>query len=417
MAEYSFWSLLKGALNGQSHWQPTWRKATPKPYYDAIIVGGGHGLATVYYLAKLHGLRNIALLEKSHLGSGNIGRNTTIVRSNYLLHGNGPFYEQSMRLWRELSKDLNYNVMFSSRGVLNLAHSPEQMDKFARRGNMMRARGTKSELLNRDDVKNKLPFLDFSDTARFPIAGGLLQPDAGNARHDAVAWGYAHAADRLGVDIIEHCEVTDIIREGDSVVGVKTTLGDIKSPKVGLALAGRTSILTNHIGLNLPIESHLLQACVSESIKPFLDMVVTFGAGHFYISQSNKGGMVFGGDLDGYNSYAAQGNLPMINHVAAVGVSMLPGLSRLKLLRHWGGIMDMSMDGSPIISKTPIKGLYLNTGWCYGGFKATPASGWCFAHMIAHDEEHEYHKLMSLDRFAHGYQIDEEATGPIPGHH
>ncbi|MFG1425848.1 sarcosine oxidase subunit beta family protein [Roseixanthobacter glucoisosaccharinicivorans] len=417
MSHYSVLSIVANAFNGQRGWAPAWRDATPKPAYDVIVVGGGgHGLATAYYLAKEHGIRNVAVLEKGHIGSGNAGRNTTIIRSNYLLPGNEPFYEWSMKLWEGLEQDLNYNAMVSQRGVLNLYHSDAQRDAYARRGNAMRLNGADSELLDRDQVRDMAPFLNF-DQARFPIQGGLLQKRGGTARHDAVVWGYARAASKLGVDIVQNCEVTGFIRSGDAVVGVETTRGPIHAGKVGLAVAGSTSRLTRLLDMRLPIESHVLQAFVSEGLKPLVPGVITFGAGHFYISQSDKGGLVFGGDIDGYNSYAQRGNLPVIEDVCEAGMALFPRIGRLRILRHWGGIMDMSMDGSPIIDKTHLPGLYLNAGWCYGGFKATPASGWCFAHMLAKDAPHAFNAAFRLDRFRTGHLIDEKGVGAQPNLH
>ncbi|WP_299625851.1 sarcosine oxidase subunit beta family protein [Pelagibius sp.] len=419
MARYSVFSLLKNAVTGNRGWQRVWRSPEPKPAYDVIIVGGGgHGLATAYYLAKEHGITNVAVLEKGWLGGGNVGRNTTIVRSNYMLKPNARFYEHSMKLWEGLSQDLNYNVMFSQRGVLNLAHTPGQMDSYARRGNAMRLNGIDAELLDRDAVAKFVPGLDMSRNTRFPIEGGLLQPRGGTARHDAVAWGYAYGADRQGVDIVENCEVTGFLREGGAIVGVETSRGTIRAGKVGVAVAGNSSAVLEKAGLNgLPIESHVLQAFVSEPLKPLIDTVVTYGAGHLYISQSDKGGLVFGGDIDGYNSYAQRGNLPVVKHVAAAAVTMFPNLARLRLLRSWGGIMDMSMDGSPIICKGPVEGLYINAGWCYGGFKATPASGWCFAWTLAKEEPHLLNAAFTLDRFCQGRVIDERGAGPQPRLH
>ena len=393
----------------------------PKPAYDVVIIGGGgHGLATAYYLARRHGIQRVAVVEKGWLGSGNVGRNTTIVRSNYMMPGNTAFYEHSLKLWENLSQELNYNVMFSQRGQLTLFHSPHARDVVARRANIMRLHDIDAEILNRDEVERLVPHLDYSPDARLRIEGGVLQRRAGTARHDAVAWGYARAADALGVDILQGCEVIGIEREGYRVTGVETTRGRIRADKVGIAVAGRTSQLTAMAGFTrLPIESHKLQACVTEPLKPLLDLVVAYAypGGHFYMSQSDKGGMVFGGHLDGYNSYAQRGNLPVVEEVASAAVSLMPCLGRVRLARHWAGIMDMSMDGSPLICRTPVSGLYLNAGWCYGGFKATPASGWCFAHTIAEDAVHELNAAFTLGRFAKGVQIDEKGVGPTPRDH
>lgn len=412
--KYSALSILREGLRGHKGWKPMWRNPAPKSHYDIIIIGGGgHGLATAYYLAKLHGITNIAVLEKGWIGGGNVGRNTTIIRSNYLHSANAHFYEKSMKLWEELEQDLNFNAMVSQRGVINLFHSDPQRDAFARRGNAMRIAGIDAEILSPEQLKDKVPILDFKN-ARFPIKGGLLQKRGGTVRHDAVAWGYARGADSRGVDIIQNCEVKDIIIEGGKAVGVETNKGQIRAGKIGMAVAGHTSQIANMAGIKLPIESHVLQAFVSEGIKPFLDTVVTFGAGHFYISQSDKGGLVFGGDLDGYNSYAQRGNLPMMEHVMAGGMAIMPAIGRVRLLRHWGGIMDMSFDGSPFICKTGVEKLYLNGGWCYGGFKATPASGWCFAHTIANDQPHQLNKKFTIERFREGRMIDEKGVGPNP---
>ncbi|MGQ0455547.1 MAG: sarcosine oxidase subunit beta family protein [Hyphomicrobium sp.] len=414
---YSIFTVAREALRGHRGWAPAWRDASPQPQYDVVIVGGGgHGLATAYYLAKNHGQLRIAVIEKGWIGGGNVGRNTTIIRSNYLLPGNIPFYEQSLKLWEGLEQDLNYNAMVSQRGVLNLFHSDGQRDSYARRGNAMRLHGVDAELLDRRQVERMLPFLDF-DNARFPIQGGLLQRRGGTVRHDAVAWGYARAADRRGVDVIQNCEATGFRIDGGLVLGVETSRGYIAAPKVGVAVAGATSRVASLAGLRLPIESHVLQAFVSESIKPFIDGVVTFGAGHFYVSQSDKGGLVFGGDIDGYASYAQRGNLPTIEDVCEGAMALMPRIGRVRLARHWGGVMDMTMDGSPIIDRTPIQGLYLNAGWCYGGFKATPASGLCFAHLIATDASHEVATKYRLDRFETGHAIDEKGMGPQPNLH
>ncbi len=414
---YSAFSIFREALAGNRHWKPAWREPQPKPHYDVIIVGGGgHGLATAHYLAKEHGITNVAVLEKGYLGSGNVGRNTTIIRSNYLLEGNEPFYELSMQLWEGLEKDLNYNAMVSQRGIVNLFHSDGQRDAYARRGNAMKMHGVDAQLLDREQVRRMMPYLNF-DHARFPILGGLYQKRAGTARHDAVAWGYGRAADSRGVDLIQHCEVIGIRQEGGRVTGVETTRGFIGCNKLALAAAGNTTTVGRMAGLELPIETHVLQAFVSEGLKPVIDNVITYGAGHFYISQSDKGGLVFGADIDYYSSYAQRGNLATVEHTIEEGVSLIPGLSRVRVLRSWGGVMDMSMDGSPIIDRTPIDNLYLNCGWCYGGFKATPASGFCFAHLIAKNEPHHVARFLRLDRFRRGFAIDEGGKGPQPNLH
>jgi sarcosine oxidase subunit beta len=415
---YSVFSLAANALTGHRAWPRAWRDPEPKPQYDVVIVGGGgHGLATAYYLAKEHGIHNVAVLERGWLGGGNTGRNTTIVRSNYMIPGNTMFYERSLRLWEQLSHDLNYNVMFSQRGQYNLCHSPASLDAARLRGNIMRANGIDAELFDRDEVMRRLPYLDYSSSARFPIIGALFQGRAGTARHDAVAWGFARAADRHGVDIIQRCEVVGFLREHGRIVGVETTRGSIRAGKVALAVAGHTGHLAAKAGLKLPIETHVLQAFVSEPLKPMIDTVISYAAAHFYISQSDKGGLVLGGDLDGYNSYAQRGGLPMMEHTLASAKALIPSISRLRILRQWAGVMDMTMDGSPIICKSPIDGLYINGGWCYGGFKATPASGWCFAWTLAKDEPHEDNARFTLDRFRAGVMIDEKGVGPTPGAH
>ncbi|WP_416896739.1 MAG: sarcosine oxidase subunit beta family protein [Minwuia sp.] len=414
---YSALSIAWNALTGNRNWQPVWRDPLPKAEYDIVIIGGGgHGLATAYYLAKEHGITNVAVVEKGYLGSGNVGRNTTIIRSNYLLPGNEPFYEWSMKLWEGLEQDFNYNAMVSQRGIINLYHSDAQRDAYARRGNAMLMAGADAVLLDRDGVREKCPFLNF-DNARFPIMGGLWQPRAGTARHDAVAWGYARGADSRGVDLIQNCEVTGLLIEDGRCTGVETSRGTIRARKVASCVAGSSSRIMSMAGLRLPIESHVLQAFVSEGLKPVVPGVITYGAGHFYISQSDKGGLVFGGDIDGYNTYAQRGNLPTIEHVCEGGISMFPAIGRARMLRMWGGVMDMSMDGSPIIDRTPVDGLYFNGGWCYGGFKATPASGWCYAHLLATDRPHMVAEKMRLDRFRTGHLIDETGRGPQPNLH
>ena len=418
MKKYSIFSLARNALSDHKQWTKNWRSPNPKPEYDVVIIGGGgHGLATAYYLAKEHGITNVAVIEKGWLGGGNTGRNTTIVRSNYELDTNAHFYEKSLKLWETLSQDLNYNVMFSQRGVLNLAHTDTAVDAALRRGNAMRLNGIDAQWLNPKKIRQRVPLLNLENKGFLPVLGGLLQPRGGTARHDAVAWGFARKADSMGIDIIQNCKVTDINISSAKVVSVTTELGKIKTRKVGIAVAGHSSEVASMAGLRLPIESHVLQAMVSEPIKPCLDTVVTSSAAHLYISQSDKGELVFGGDLDFYNSYAQRGNFPRIEQVVASILFLFPAFSRLRLLRTWGGIMDMTMDGSPIISKTPIKGLYLNGGWCYGGFKATPGSGWVFAHTIAQDRPHKLNEGFSLNRFESGHTIDERGAGPSPKDH
>ena len=409
---FSGWRIFKEGLTGNQGWEPHWRDAAPKKDYDVVIVGGGgHGLATAYYLAKEHGITNVAVLEKGHLGSGNIGRNTTLIRSNYMMPGNSEFYSHSLKLWEGLSQELNYNVMHSPRGQIVLFHSDAQRDAEVRRGNAMINRGDDAELLDRDALRKLVPYLDF-DNARFPIYGGLLQRRAGTARHDAVAWGYARGADERGVDLVQNCEVTGIDTKNGKVTGVQTSRGVIRANKVAIVVAGRSSQVAAMAGLRLPIESHVLQAFVTEGLKPCIDHVVSFGMGHFYISQSDKGGLVFGGNIDFYSSYASRGNLPMKEHVMEAAMTLMPMIGKAKVLRSWGGVMDMTPDGSPVIDKTLIDGLFLNCGWCYGGFKAVPASGYGFAHLLATDRHHETAAKFRMDRFRSGRGLmDEEATG------
>ncbi|MEX0693807.1 MAG: sarcosine oxidase subunit beta family protein [Rhodospirillales bacterium] len=414
---YSAWSLFWQGLKGNTGWKPAWRDPQPKASYDVIIVGGGgHGLAAAYYLASVYGITNVAVVEKGWIGSGNAGRNTTIVRSNYLLAGNEPFYEFSMKLWEGLEQDFNFNAMMSQRGVLNLCHTDGQRDAYVRRGNAMLMAGADAVLLDADGVRSMCPYLDF-DNARFPIKGGLWQKRGGTARHDAVVWGYARGADSRGVDILQNCEVTGFIMDNGVCKGVETTRGTIRADKVGVSVAGSSGKVMAQAGMRLPIESHVLQAFVSEGLKPIVPGVITYGAGHFYISQSDKGGLVFGGDIDGYNSYAQRGNLPVVEDVCESGMALMPMIGRARLLRMWGGVMDMSMDGSPFIDKTPVDGLYFNGGWCYGGFKATPASGYCFAHLLATDTPHPTATAYRLDRFRRGAMIDEKGAGAQPNLH
>jgi len=420
MTRFNAWNVFKNGLTGQKDWDRQWRDPEPKKEYDVIIIGGGlHGLATAYYLAKNHNVKNIAVVEKGWIGGGNAGRNTTIVRSNYMMPGNHQFYEHSLKLWENLSHDLNYNVMFSQRAHVSLFHSPSAKDAAARRYNIMSLNGTDAELWDLDKLKKIIPHLNYDD-ARFPILGAAVQRRAGNARHDAVVWGYARAADQLGVDILQNCEVISVKRHNSRIESIETSRGEIKGKKIGFAVAGNTSRLWQMADLgNLPIESHKLQAFVTESIKPLLDHVVVYGVGgaHFYISQSNKGSMVFGGDLDWYKSYAQRGNLPIVQDSAEAAMAILPCLGRVRLIRHWAGVMDMSMDGTFFICKTPISNLYLNAGWNYGGFKASPASGWYFADLIANEQPHKYIQHHNLERFEKGINLDERGAGPDPKLH
>jgi len=404
--------ILTEGLTGNKGWGPHWRDPEPKPAYDIVIIGGGgHGLATAFYLAQEHGLTNVAVLEKGYLGGGNVGRNTTIVRANYVLPGNSEFYSHSLKLWERMEQDLNYNVMHSQRGLINLFHSDGQRDAAVRRGNAMINQGDDAILLGREELRKMLPYLDH-DNGRFPIHGGLYHPRGGTARHDAVAWGFARGASDRGVDLIQSCEVAGIDVEGGKVTGVQTTRGAIRARKVAIVTAGRSGQVAALAGLRLPIESHILQAFVTEGLKPVIDNVVTFGMGHFYISQSDKGGLVFGGDLDFYPSYAQRGNLPTVEHVMEAGMTLMPMLARAKVLRSWGGIMDMTPDGSPIIDRAPVDGLYLDCGWCYGGFKAVPGSGFALAHLLATDRPHETATAFRLDRFTTGRGLmDEEGKG------
>ena len=409
---YSGWRVIAEGLRGNRGWRPAWRNPAPKEAYDVVVIGGGgHGLSTAWHLAEKHGIRDVAVLEKGHLGSGNIGRNTTIVRANYFLPGNSEFYSHSLKLWERMERDLNYNVMHSQRGLINLFHSDGQRDAFARRGNAMANQGDDAILLDREGVRRHLPWLDF-DNVRFPIYGGLLHPRGGTARHDAVAWGYARGADARGVDLVQNCEVTGIDVANGRVTGVRTTRGAIRAKRVAIATAGRSGQVAALAGLRLPIESHVLQAFVTEGLKPAIDHVVSFGMGHFYISQSDKGGLVFGGDLDFYASYAARGNLPMAEHVMEAAMTLMPMIGNARVLRSWGGIMDMTPDGSPIIDRTDVDGLFVDCGWCYGGFKAVPGSGDCLAHLIATGHHHPAAARFRLDRFGSGRGLmDEEGTG------
>jgi sarcosine oxidase subunit beta len=412
--KYSAFSLVRNALTHNRNWREAWRSPDPKRDYDALIVGGGgHGLATAYYLAKEHGIHNVAVLEKGWIGGGNTGRNTTIVRSNYLWTEAALLYEHAMKLWEGLSQDLNFNVMFSQRGVYNLGHTLQDMRDIERRVNANRLNGIDAEVVTAEQIKRAIPKINTSPDARYPILGASLQRRAGVARHDAVAWGFARAADALGVDIIEQCEVTGILREGGKVTGVETTRGNIGSSKVGVVVAGNASVLASMAGLRLPIESHPLQAFVSEPLKPVLDTVVMSNAVHGYVSQSDKGELVIGAGIDSYNGYGQRGSFHTIEHTMQAMIELFPVFSRVRMLRQWGGIVDVCPDACPIISKTPVDGLYFNCGWGTGGFKATPGSGWVFAHTIAQDRPHELNAAFDLERFTTGALIDEHGAAAV----
>ena len=412
--KYSICSLLRNAFSHNENWQQAWRSPAPRKRFDVLIVGGGgHGLATAYYLAKEHGINNIAVLEKGWIGGGNTGRNTTIVRSNYLWTEAALLYEKSLKLWEGLSRDLNYNVMFSQRGVYNLGHSLQDMRDIERRVGANRLDGIDAEVVTPEQIKTAIPMINTSPRARYPILGASLQRRGGVARHDAVAWGFARAADALGVDIIQQCEVTGICRDGGRVTGVETTRGRIEADRIGVVVAGHASVLAGMAGLRLPLESHPLQAYVSEPLKPVLDTVVMSNAVHGYISQSDKGELVVGAGIDAYNGYGQRGSFHTIEHAMQAIIELFPAFSRVRMLRQWGGIVDVSPDACPIIGKTPLQGLYFNCGWGTGGFKATPGSGWAFAHTIARDEPHELNAPFSLERFTTGALIDEHGAAAV----
>jgi sarcosine oxidase subunit beta len=414
MQRYSAWALARNALSNHQNWPRQWRSPEPKRQYEVIIVGaGGHGLATAYYLARNHGINNIAVLEKGWLGGGNVGRNTTIVRSNYLLDESAALYEYALKLWETLSRELNYNVMYSPRGVLNLAHNLGDVRAGRRRAESNRLNGIDSHWLEPAEVKKICPILNTSDSLRYPVLGSTFQPRGGTARHDAVAWGYARAADALGVDIIQNCEVTGIRRESGMVSGVETTKGFIGAGKVGLVAAGHSSVLAEMAGFRLPLQSHSLQALVSEPVKPILDTVVMSGAIHVYVSQSDKGDLVIGAGIDSYNSYAQRGSFQVIEGQMAALTELFPNFARLRMVRTWGGVVDVSPDASPIIGKTPVGGLFINCGWGTGGFKATPGSGWVFAWTIANGEPHPINTPFSLERFTSGALIDEHGAAAV----
>jgi sarcosine oxidase, subunit beta len=412
--KYSAWALLQAAAFRHRQWEPAWRDARPKPAYDVIIVGGGgHGLATAYYLAKNHGLTNVAVLERGWIGGGNTGRNTTIVRSNYLYPESARLYDFSLQLYENLSQALNFNIMLSQRGLIVLAHSRHDLESMSRWANAMRMNGVDADLLTREQVKHLAPDLDMSSNARYPILGGLTQPRAGSARHDAVAWGYARGASALGVDIVQNCEVRGFIEDAGSIVGVDTSLGRIRAGKVGIAAAGHSSVLAKLAGFKLPVTSFALQAMVSEPVKPKLNTVVLSAAIGSYISQSDKGEMVIGGGLDLFPSYAQRGSFSVMQDTLAGTLALFPSFSRLPLLRQWAGIVDVVRDSSPIIGRTPIESLYINCGWGTGGFKAIPVGGWTFAHVLATGKDHELAEPFQLDRFNTGRLIDEAAGAGI----
>jgi len=414
MGHYSIVELARGALNGHRNWDRAWRDATPRDHYQVVIIGGGgHGLATAHYLAKNHGITNVAVLEKGWIGGGNTGRNTTIVRSNYLWDESAAIYEHSLKLWEGLSRDLNYNVMLSQRGVLTLAHNLSDVRAGMRRHNALLLNGIESEWLTREQIADYCPVLNLSRTVRYPVLGATLQRRAGTARHDAVAWGYARAASGLGVDIVQKCEVTGFRREGSRVTAIETTRGAIRADKIGIVVAGNSTVLADMAGFRLPIESHPLQALVSEPIKPVLDCVVMSNAVHVYVSQSDKGELVLGAGIDGYTSYAQRGSFPIIEHQMGALLELFPRFSRLRMLRHWGGVVDVCPDASPIIGKTPVENLFINAGWGTGGFKATPGSGHVFAHTIATGVPHPLAAPFALDRFVDGKLIDEHGAAGV----
>ena len=413
-SKYSILSLARNALTNHAEWQKVWRSPDPKPEYDAVIIGGGgHGLATAYFLAKEHNLTKIAVLEKGWLGGGNTGRNTTIVRANYLQDESTAIYAHALNMWPGLSRELNYNVMFSPRGVMHMAHTEADLKEIARRHNANRLQGVDLEFLTPQQVREFCPIINISPDVRYPVLGASLQRTAGVARHDAVAWGFARGADARGVDIIQNCEVTGFEIEGGEIRGVRTTRGEIKTPKVGCVAAGHSSVLATMAGLRLPLESHPLQALVSEPLKPIMNTVLMSNTVHVYLSQSDKGELVIGAGADLFNSYAQRGAFNVLEHQMGALTELFPIFSRIRMMRSWGGIVDICPDASPLITKTPIKGLYFNCGWGTGGFKATPGSGHVFAHTIARDEPHPIAAPFALSRFSSGRLIDENIAAAV----
>ena len=414
MKKYSGFSLFKNALSYHENWQKVWRSPTPQKHYDVIIVGGGgHGLATAYYLAKVHGITNIAVIEKGYLGGGNTARNTTIIRSNYLWDEAAQLYDLSLKLWEGLSQELNYNVMFSQRGVLNLGHNLQDMRDIERRVNANRLNGIDGEVVSPQRIKEIAPLINISPDSRYPILGASWQPRGGTARHDAVAWGYARGADALGVDLIQQTEVTGIRRKAGVVIGVETTHGFIGATKVACVTAGNSGVVAAMAGLRLPVESRPLQALVSEPVQPCLATVVMSNAVHGYISQSDKGDLVIGAGVDSYNGYGQRGSFHVVEHTIQAICELFPSFSRVRMNRQWGGIVDTCPDACPIISKTSVKGLYFNCGWGTGGFKATPGSGYVFADTVANDHPHPLAAAFSLDRFNTGALIDEHGAAGV----